>query len=132
MSYIKRLIICYKKLLASRLVSKYATDDDALDYFVEILNDSNPIDPKELELKNTVRKLYLNNKVGFKSCIEKDPYYILLTESREIVQNFHIQNLVFIKWNKEKYSIELYNKNKYNNFDNECDWKKKSIRFAHK
>ena len=113
MNYTKRLMSCYKKISVSRLVLRNETDEESLDYFNNILNETNPKNQDESNIKYCIRKLYLNDKNSFLRCIEKDPYLILLTDTQAIVMHFKIQYSVFIKWNKIEYIVELFNKNKY-------------------
>lgn len=109
MKYIEKIKHQYRLLCNSRLVLKHETDFEALEFFEVALNETNPATKEENDIKMLVRKLYLNDKVAFQKCIEKDPFYILMTEARSIVFHFGIQYLIYIKWN-QKYSISLFNK----------------------
>lgn len=105
-SYVSRLKSCYKFLSSSRVVNRRETDPEALEYFQRFCNDTVPKNEFELQFRDAIRDLYYADKTSFLRCASKSPHLILLTENREIVMHFRIQDLVFIKWDGYQYSVE--------------------------
>ena len=105
--YMTRLKKLYYKIQKCELVLSKSTDMGAQRVFAKLLNESLPQNADETEIKLSFRRLFLNNREGFLSCIKKSPYYIFLTDGREICFHFGLQYLIYIKWDNT-YKISLY------------------------
>lgn len=105
-TYVTRLKSCYKFLSKSRVVLRRETDAEALEFFQRFCNDTIPKSEAELQFRDAIRDLYYADKTSFLRCASKNPHLILLTENREIVLHFRIQDIIFIKWDGYQYHIQ--------------------------
>ena len=97
----KKLFIGYKYLKKSRLVLKNATDQEALSYFQNILNEAQPQTPEEKTLHKFWRGLYNVNRRKVLSLIRSERSFeplLLWTESRAIVNSLGLKGVVYIRW----------------------------------
>jgi len=105
--YIERLRHIYFKIRKSHLVQNKSTDVRALSHIEDLLNESLPTNAVEAEIKNTIRKLYYTNREGFLELIEKNPYFILFTDVKDIVTHFNLNYVIFIRY-QQSYKVSLY------------------------
>ena len=121
--YLHKLRSKYNLLNNSRVVVKGDKDKEALDYFQNHLNAIVFSNESEYELTVIIRTMYWTDKMSFNRCARKEPCLILLTEARNIVVHFKIQDIVFIQWVNGEYQVQendivvisdkSHNKNKY-------------------
>ena len=111
-----RLSIAYSKLTRSKLVLNHDTSDDALNYFVERLNEILPKTAEEREQSRIIKGLHYNNpNLLFKLLtVEKDgqmtqTMYLLWTNALSIVRHFAIIDVIRLDWDTEsiKYKISI-------------------------
>lgn len=103
-----RLIRSYNRLKESRLVKSKIADEDSLSYFVSNLNNALPQSDPEKEFARIVRRLYYGNKKVFQQCLRRSStkWLLLWTEGLAIVEEYGINELVYLKWVGDKYEIK--------------------------
>ena len=106
LQYLYKLRTKYNILKTSRLVVKGDKDKEALDYFQKNLNDSIYTNEHEYEITAMIKNLYYADKASFNRCARKEPALILLTENRNIVVHFKIQDIIFIQWTGNDYVVQ--------------------------
>lgn len=109
----RTLYVGYNLLKKSRLVVKKETDEEALSYFQNILNEAQPNTPEDLILHQLVKGMYNENKHRFLSFIKNTSFecLVLWTESRSIVNYLGLRGVVYTKWTGKEtlYSITRFN-----------------------
>jgi len=121
LSYIEHLQKCYNLLRRSRLVKQAPlVNDDSLQHFLRILNSALPragVAEEDL-LDRCIKTQYFWNQRGFirglhptrtNKNVRKDARcFVLLTIGLEIVQEFELEKVVHLTWNKDtrQYTIE--------------------------
>lgn len=106
-NYLNKLKINYNYLAKSRVVNRRETDPEALAYFQNFCNESIPKTESENMVRDLARDLFYADKTSFiRCCRSSNSHYILLTDNRTIVMHFGIQDLIFIKWDGNKYIVQ--------------------------
>jgi len=105
--YLERLRRVYGKLCKSHLVQYRNTDIHSINHFEDLLNESLPANNTETEVKITMRKLYYADRLAYLNLIKKEPYFILITDVKDIVTHFDLSYTIFIKYN-HTYKVTLF------------------------
>jgi len=121
LSYIEHLQKCYNLLRRSRLVKQApVVSDDSLQHFLRILNSALPRKGvlEEECIDKCIKTQYFWNQRGFirslhpnrtnKNARKDARCFVLLTIGLEIVQEFELDKVVHLTWNKDthQYTIE--------------------------
>lgn len=101
MKLTKRLAVGYNLLKKSRVVIKKDIDEEAINYFNNILNDAQPKTPGDKELCQLVKAMYNENKNKFMEFIKNTRFecMVLWTESMPIVHFLGLHGTVYLRWN---------------------------------
>lgn len=111
-SYTGRLQVVYDKMVNSRVVNKRETDDEALNHFQQLCNETLPKNIYEVEFRNAIKNMYYTNRTSFDACVTSTPYLRLITEARSIVLHFGIDMIIYIKWIESQNQYEVLKNNK--------------------
>jgi hypothetical protein len=108
----KSLYSGYSELRRSRVVTKRATDEEALSHFNKVINSAQPTEEGDRAIHKFIRGMYNENKRKFLSFIKNTIYecLVLWTESSVIVQCLGLRGVVYIKWDDAK---RLYHTTKF-------------------
>jgi hypothetical protein len=99
--YLERLRSIHKTMNDSRLVNQQERDTESMRYFEKLCNESLPQNEAEQEIKQAIRSLYYTDKSTFNRFLHRLPWYVLLTDARNIVYTFGIHELVYIAYDDD-------------------------------
>ena len=105
--FLERLRRIYSRICKCYLVRDKNTDIQSIEYFEAQLNESLPLNNAEFEVKVTLRKLYYSNRIAFLNLIQSEPYFILITDIKDIVSHFNLNHIIFIKYTTT-YKVSLF------------------------
>ena len=102
----------YASAFESDLIKKKIFSQENIFAFEELLNAAQPTDERDSLLRACVRQMYFANPNGFMRFImhsnSRLNALVMWTESKRIVHHFGIKGLVYVKWNGDKYLVEMH------------------------
>ena len=108
----RSLYVGYNLLKKSRVAVRKENDEEALEFFQNILNEAQPSTPEDLLLHKFVKGMYNENKYKFIAFIKNTSHecLVLWTESKSIVNCLGLRGVVYVKWTGKEtlYSVSQY------------------------
>lgn len=95
--------VAFEKIIRSQLVRDKTVTDDSLKYFQDWLNKAQPTDDDGMVKQKVVKALFNVNKIGFINMIRRttNERLILWTDAKSIAYFFNLNNIAYIKWNRD-------------------------------
>lgn len=110
MTYLENIKSLYSELKQSELYKSKNASVENMKNFEELLNKTIPQEQADIDFRITIKQMFNVNPNSFYNCIYSMPYLYLLIDGRTISRHFHLENIIYIKWNKQKntYKVTLY------------------------
>jgi hypothetical protein len=99
-TYTAKIVRAHRVLGESNLVLTKKLEGDFMSYFEKIVNDVQPLNSYEIEIKEIIQTACVS-----KEFIEKNPHFVLLLSGEEIVKHFGVAEIVELKIVKDKFKI---------------------------
>jgi len=93
----------YKKIRNCKLLTDKYLNNENIEEFQRILNDSQPLSEQDICQRNVVQFLYRRNPANFCQFLSRSGLnsFVLWTEAKSIVAHFGLRGILYIKWDNE-------------------------------
>ena len=100
--YDHRLKQNYSRITKSSLVNSGDVSEQSMGHFQRLLNSVQPVSESEMACKTMLRRMKDGNRFGLSMFLKNrnSAHLVQWLDALTIVQHFKIQNLIFLKWDK--------------------------------
>jgi hypothetical protein len=105
--YPDRLKRIYENVSKCRLVLDHNTEGDAIPFFQKQCNAAQPRDQYEEDVSIAVHELLRGTRLDFQRCLDTTPWYVLITDTRMILDWFKLEGVINMKWVEDRSAYDV-------------------------